>query len=136
MLFLLLLLVLLGLAALAIQSLFYRKRDDKSVRPEPQKRNGTDNCASQCAGNNASCTAECMLRAAVEPAEYYEDEELDLFKGRPADSYNDNEIEQFRDVLYTLRPGEVTGWVCSLQKRGIALPLCLNDEMRMSADKN
>ena len=63
--------------------------------------------------------------------EYYEDEELDAFRGRPADQYSEAETESFRDVLYTMRSEEVAGWVRSLALRGVELPDGLKDEVVM-----
>jgi hypothetical protein len=61
--------------------------------------------------------------------EYYDDEELDRFRGRPSDSYTDAEVEEFREVLYTCHEEEVAGWSRSLQLRGIELPDELKDEL-------
>jgi hypothetical protein len=61
--------------------------------------------------------------------EYYNDEELDRFRGRPSDGYTDAEVEEFREVLYTCREEEVAGWSRSLQLRGIELPDALKDEL-------
>ena len=61
--------------------------------------------------------------------EYYEDEELDRFKGRSGEDYDDAEIEEFADVLTTLKTEEVAGWVRSLQLRGINLPIELKDDV-------
>ena len=47
--------------------------------------------------------------------EYYDDEELDLFIGKEADAYTEEETNQFRDVLYTMQDIDVAGWVRSLQ---------------------
>ena len=43
--------------------------------------------------------------------------------------YNDAEIEEFADVLTTLKTEEVAGWVRSLQLRGINLPIELKDDV-------
>ena len=59
---------------------------------------------------------------------YYDDEELDAFKGRGARDYTEAEIEQFRDVLYTLKPADLLGWEQSVTKRGIVLPTSIRDE--------
>ena len=68
-------------------------------------------------------------RAAVSKGiEYYDDEELDRFKGWPSDVYQEAEIEEFREVLYTLQEIEVAGWLRSLQLREINLPDDLKDE--------
>ena len=37
-------------------------------------------------------------------------------------------VEEFSEVLYTLREVEVAGWLHSLQLRGINLPDALKDE--------
>ena len=42
--------------------------------------------------------------------------------------YTDEQIEVFRDILYTLRPEEVEEWLISLEKREINLPLILRQE--------
>ena len=60
---------------------------------------------------------------------YYEDEELDTYAGRSADQYSDDEADAFRDVLYTLRPDEIGGWVHSLGLRRIDLPDQVKDEV-------
>ena len=60
--------------------------------------------------------------------EYYDDEDLDQYSGRAADSYNDDEEEDFRDVLYTMNQRDVAGWVRSLQLRGIELPPDVREE--------
>ena len=62
-------------------------------------------------------------------AEYFDDEELDKFAGRPSDTYGDSEAELFADVLYTMRPDEVAAWMRSLNLRGINLPDQLKDEV-------
>lgn len=70
-----------------------------------------------------------MLDAAVKEVEYYDDEELDTFIGRPSDMYDDEEAEQFRYVLYTMRQEEVPGWCRSIALRGINLPDQIKDEV-------
>lgn len=61
--------------------------------------------------------------------EYYDDEELDAWKGIEPDSYTPEQIELFREIFYTLRPEDVPGWVRSLQLRQIAVPESLRDEI-------
>lgn len=70
-----------------------------------------------------------MLEAAVKDVEYYDDEELDVFIGRSSDTYDDEEAEQFRYVLYTMRQEEVAGWCRSLSLRGINIPDQIKDEV-------
>ena len=66
-----------------------------------------------------------------EPAEYFEDEELDRFAGRGADDYDEAETEEFRDVLLTLRRDEVALWAQSLDQRGLVLPAIVKEELMM-----
>ncbi len=84
---------------------------------------------STCTGSDDKCEQECMMEAATREIEYYDDEELDRFAGRDADDYTDEEVGEFSDVLYTMRPDEVKGWWRSLTLRGIALPNDLKDEV-------
>lgn len=87
------------------------------------------NSCDTCDGTNSKCEQECMLEASVKPIEYFDDEELDKFAGRPSDTYGDSEAELFADVLYTMRPDEVAAWMRSLNLRGINLPNQLKDEV-------
>lgn len=82
-----------------------------------------------CNGENTKCEQECMMEAATKDIEYYDDEELDQFKGRDSDSYSDEEVELFSEVLYTMQPQEVAGWNRSLILRGINIPDPLKDEV-------
>ena len=63
------------------------------------------------------------MEAATRDVEYYDDEELDQYKGRPSDSYND------ADVLFSLRPEDARGWARSLSLREINLPDALKDDL-------
>ena len=103
-------------------------------KPESAEKQDTDNqqpttsCADDCCGINDVCPSDHILAAACSDIVYYDDEELDQFKGRTADQYSADEMEQFRDVLRTLRPDEVFAWRRSLYRRGIALPAVLHEE--------
>jgi hypothetical protein len=44
-----------------------------------------------CCGKHAVCEKMKAVQAVNEPVEYYDDEELDIFKNRPSDSYSENE---------------------------------------------
>lgn len=79
----------------------------------------------ECCGLHEVCEKESLL--ALEDVEYYEDEELDRFRGRT--TYSDEEIEEFREVLYTMRTDEVAGWLHSLELRRVNLPDELKDEV-------
>ena len=81
-----------------------------------------------CCGQHETCEKDSLLAAVSKKIEYYDDEELDRFLGTESDAYNEKEVEEFREVLYTLKEVEVAGWIRSLQLRGIELPDALKDE--------
>lgn len=83
-----------------------------------------------CCGRHAVCE-KTSLSPLTDKAEYYDDEELDRYAGRPADSYTPEEEEEFRDVLMTMRAEDVAGWSRSLQVRGIEPPVAVRDEILM-----
>ena len=89
-----------------------------------------------CCGQHAVCEKELLMKAAAEPIDYFDDEELDRFRGRRADSYSEAEEEEFREVLYTTLTREVGDWLRSLQLRGIELPEGLRDEALMMTNPN
>ena len=60
--------------------------------------------------------------------EYYDDEELDRFRGRLSEDYTDEEAEAFAEVMLTMRPDEVKGWNRSLILRGINMPNQIKDD--------
>lgn len=100
-----------------------RGRVDDPVQPH-----GTPRDAG-CCGQHAVCERDSLLAAVSSRVEYYDDEELDHYRGRAADAYDDAEAEEFRSVLYTMRDDDVPGWCRSLQLRGIELPDQLRDEV-------
>lgn len=122
MLYLIIILVALGLIT-ALFTLFSRSADDTETPIVVQESCNT------CNGENNKCEQECMMEAAIKDIEYYDDEELDAFQGRESDNYTEQEVKQFSEVLYTMRPDEVKGWTRSLTLRGINLPNQLKDEV-------
>lgn len=62
---------------------------------------------------------------------YYDDEELDRFAGRSGDDYTDEEIEEFQEVLMTLRPEDALGWSRSVEQRHITLPADVRDGLML-----
>ncbi|MBR1668593.1 MAG: phospholipase [Bacteroidaceae bacterium] len=85
----------------------------------------------ECCGQHETCEKESLLAAVSKQIEYYNDEELDRFRGVESSDYLPDEIEEFREILYTMKEEEVAGWVRSLQLRAVALPDELKDEVFM-----
>lgn len=77
-----------------------------------------------CCGRHANCS-----KGAGKENLYFDDEELDRHKGRKGDDYTDEEIEEFRNVLYTMQTNEVEEWAACLQTRGIEIPQEIKDEI-------
>lgn len=75
-----------------------------------------------------------MMEASLRDIVYYDDEELDKYKGRLSDSYDSHETEEFAEVLYSLQKGEVKGWGRSLVLRNISLPDELKDDYIMLSE--
>lgn len=117
-------LILLGIlvAVGAVCYLFYRR--DPSPAP-------VNDPGQQCCGMHITCEKDSLSTSASDTIEYYDDEELDRFSGREADGYTPAEVEEFRDVLLTLRPEEIAGWGRSVQLRGITLPAEVREELLM-----
>ena len=82
----------------------------------------------ECCGQHEICEKESLLAAVSKKIEYYDDEELDRFRGLEGDEYEEDAVDEFREVLYTLQSEEVAGWLRSLQLRGVNLPDALKDE--------
>lgn len=85
----------------------------------------------ECCGLHITCEKDSLLSSVSDEIVYYDDEELDIYKGREADCYNEEEIERFRDILLTLLPQDIAGWGRSVQLRGIELPTAVRDELLM-----
>ena len=82
----------------------------------------------ECCGQHDTCERDSLLAAFIKKIEYYDDEELDRFRGLEGDEYEEDAVDEFREVLYTLQSEEVAGWLRSLQLRGVNLPDAMKDE--------
>ena len=60
--------------------------------------------------------------------DYFDDEELDRFRGRDATGYDAAEVAEFAEVMRTMRREEVAGWVEGLHHRGVELPAVMRPE--------
>lgn len=81
-----------------------------------------------CCGMHLVCEKTSLSPVSAD-IEYYDDEELDEFRGRRSVDYSSGEIEQFMDVLLTMRPDDVAGWSRSLQLRGIEPPELVREQI-------
>lgn len=61
---------------------------------------------------------------------YFNDEELDELRNISIDQFSSRQVDDLREVLYTLQPEEISQWLISLGKRRIHLPVILQQEAR------
>lgn len=120
--------VLLGVVAALLGYLRNRKLQRQLERGEIEEIPEPKEIPEVCCGAHEVCERDSLLAAVSKKIEYYDDEELDTYGGTPADGYPADAVNEFREVLYTLRETEVAGWLRSLQLRGIELPDELKDE--------
>ena len=131
---LLTILVVGGAIVWLIDRLFYHKKvsdnndedGDDSDGDDSTKRQG---CADEGCGLRPICPSEQLLKGACkQEITYYDDEELDDFKGRSESGYTAEEEELWRDVLYTLKPDDLLGWGQSIKHRGLVMPAAIREE--------
>ncbi len=85
-------------------------------------------CAGCFSGRKGKCERECMMEVSLEEPEYFDDEELDIFKGRASDSYTPEEAEDFRRIMETMGCEDLKAWNRSLVLRGIDMPDQVKDD--------
>lgn len=125
MLYLVVALIVLGIFSAILGLLSHNKKGESSVIL------ADSSSCSTCNGDDPKCEQLCMMEAATREIEYFDDEELDRFKGRQGNQYTDDEAEEFRNVMLTMQQNEVSAWSRSLTLRGIEVPYQVKDEMLM-----
>ena len=121
----LIILAAVGLVGLVLWLL--DRRHDSQVEEVPTSDISMHDGTGECCGMHAVCEKDTTPLQ----AEYFNDEELDAYIGRPAEDYSPAEVEEFRDVMLTLRPEERALWAVAIERRGIAVPEQLRDELIM-----
>ncbi|MCT4614347.1 MAG: hypothetical protein N4A49_05690 [Marinifilaceae bacterium] len=116
-------LLLVFIATLAALLAVFNKKTNPNKNDEPVKE-----VAEECCGAHEICETDLINRLNEEII-YYDDEELDKFAKRSDSSYSNDEIDEFRDVAYTLQTKEIEPWLRSLEKRGILLPEIIKSEI-------
>lgn len=129
MLILIISLAVLALVA-AVAGIIYNRRLQRQVdRGELEAMPEVVVPDDECCGQHEMCEKESLLAAVSKRVEYYDDEELDAYRGMASEDYTAEQADEFREVMYTMQSDEVAGWVRSLQLRGINLPDELKDEV-------
>lgn len=132
---LIILLVTVGVGLLLyVSDLKYRRKHPETADGTAEKADeGADEHGEICCGRHLICEKPLTPQPGDEIV-YYDDEELDRFAGKSADDFTDEEADEVRDVMMTLLPEDVAGWVRSIQLRGINLPTPLRDELFLLLD--
>lgn len=125
---------LLSLGAVAAlvgwgQSLARQRRIDLGEIEATEQKESSTPMTGGCCGMHMTCERDSLLSAVSSRIVYYDDEELDRYRGTSAEAYTADAVEEFRDILITLHQDEVAGWIRSLQLREIELPEELKPEM-------
>lgn len=119
-----------------VSYLIYMDKRRRARTPNMEEKKGFTNMSEErkraiesgeCCGQHEVCERDSLINTRIQ-AEYYDDEELDQFKGRNPESFTEEEIKLFNDVFYTLKEGDVSGWLKSMQIREIEIPQNLKDE--------
>ena len=111
-----------GILLILIISFFVSKTDNKEVHGKT--------LPDGCCGAHEVCESETLL-SNTDKIIYYEDEELDNYAGKSKNSFTDDQTEEFRDVLYSLKEEEVSAWLKSLRLRNITIPDIIKEEALM-----
>lgn len=125
-------LVAVGVVLYITDRLYFRPKSEREqasgAAPGTAAAVEGDESDGECCGQHIICEKD-SLSPFTTKAEYYDDEELDRFRGRDADDYTPEECDEFRNILYTMRTDEIAGWVRSLQVREVTLPSDIRDEV-------
>ena len=132
---------LVVLVTLSLAGRIMRKKNGNDILPSQQEgatavaaaapQEETEDDGEECCGEHEVCEKGKIKRALRTDIEYFDDEELDRFRGTQPDEYDDEAVEEFREVLYTMHPSEIEDWLKSLELREVALPDALKDELFM-----
>lgn len=115
--------VLAGILALITAGFFILHKSNRN-KPVVNDHHSHDSEDGECCGKHSNCSKGYDTGNL-----YFDDEELDRFKGRAQEDYSEADIEEFRHILYTMKTDEIDTWVHCLQTRGIEIPQEIKDEI-------
>lgn len=121
--------ILFFIVALTVSNYLQRRKGNNTEREATPP--SIDLGDSGCCGAHEICERDSLIAAFAERPEYFDDEELDRYAHRDSDGYAANEIDEFREVFYSVLDEEKPRWIRSLQMRDISLPDQLKDEVLM-----
>lgn len=107
-----------------------RKRNTSLRQPESEKKEAVQVAEEECCGAHEICEKTGKYNPQFKP-DYYDDEELDAYKGIKPEDYTEEQIAEFEEVLMTMNESDVAGWLRSLQLRGIEPPYSIREKAIM-----
>lgn len=120
---------------MAVILLFFRKNKNTDSEPVTEPESEVRTVASDCCGAHEVCEFDASAFD-EEQIEYFEDEELDMLRNVREDELSAQQIDDLREVLYTLKTKEINRWLTSLTRRHIHLPSILLQEARQLIAEN
>lgn len=109
--------------------LLTRKGKSTELHSEPEVQEEPKTVASDCCGAHEVCEFDASAFD-EEQIVYFDDEELDVLRNVREDDLTPKQIDDLREVLYTLKTNEISKWMTSLSRRHIHLPTILQQEAR------
>jgi hypothetical protein len=124
--------IVIVLVLLVVVAIVYLVKTKKKAEQEtpPSETETARTIDPSCCGAHEVCDFD-LIKMDESIIEYYDDEELDAYKNHDPERYTDSQIDEFRQVLYTLQNKEIRYWLLSLERRKIELPQILQEEARM-----
>lgn len=122
---------ILGIIIIAVVVLLViriRKKEQTNIAElEPEE--APRQIASDCCGAHEICEFD-ESEFNEEIITYFDDEELDELRNVRESDLTTTQIDDLREVLYTLRTEEIGKWLISIGRRHIHLPTILQQEAR------
>ncbi|HYQ58231.1 MAG TPA: hypothetical protein VEP89_12900 [Draconibacterium sp.] len=122
--------ITIGIILFTVTGIIYLVKVNKKQKQKTGIKEEVATPPSDCCGAHEVCEFD-QIKMDASIIEYYDDEELDEFKEVDENAYTNSQIEQFREVLYTLKTNEIKYWLLSIERRHIQLPAILKSEARM-----
>jgi hypothetical protein len=118
---------LLVVASVVYLVVVNRKKENEEPSFETESSKAID---PSCCGAHEVCEFD-LIKMDETRIEYYDDQELDAYKNSDPLRYTDAQIDEFREVLFTMKVNEIRYWRLSLERRKIELPPIIHEEARM-----
>ncbi|BBE16632.1 hypothetical protein AQPE_0772 [Aquipluma nitroreducens] len=125
MLYLIIVLVVL----IVLFAVFKLKKAQPEDTIEPETQEEPREVASDCCGAHEICEFD-ESAFNEEIIVYFNDEELDELRNIREADLTASQIDDLREVLYTMKTNEISKWIVSLGRRHIHLPEILKQEAR------